>query len=529
MKSIVFGAVVVWLSIMNNMLLAGDFSWEDIGRENLNLQALLVDAQESKVIFAGKSGSILKTDNAGKSWRRVFALKARGADINALVLEKNNCNVVYAATGNGLYRSSNLGERWERIFRGKAELENQCMAVLSTAKALFVGTKAGLFISRDYGRSWHAQQTGIGSGCIFNIDSGVGQNVVLYLAASTGIFKSLDNGKSWERVFVDYSRRVSEEEAVKDEPGQSEQPDKLSDINFVKADTHNSNLLYFSCTRGVYRSANQGQSWEKLTEYGLLNRNVKMICLTDRPGLYALTSSGVFFYGSDRWTEVSFGLAAGKLNYLALDSKGNLYVAGEKGIYRGNPKEATYLLPSVMLQEYLKYEPGVKGVQEAAIKYAEVDPEKIIRWRKQAAKKAWLPKLSADLGRNTTDLWHWEAGSSAVGQSGDDLLRRGKDSLDWDVCVSWDLSELIWNADQTSIDVRSKLMVELRDDILDQVNKLYFERLRVKSELDNLALEDRNKRFDKQLKLAELTASLDSLTSGYYSEQLRLLAEKQPS
>ena len=73
------------------------------------------------------------------------------------------------------------------------------------------------------------------------------------------------------------------------------------------------------------------------------------------------------------------------------------------------------------------------------------------------------------------------------------------------------------------------LVVELRDDILDQVNKLYFERLRVKSELDNLALEDRSKRFDKQLKLAELTASLDSLTSGYYSKQLRLLAQELQS
>ena len=70
-------------------------------------------------------------------------------------------------------------------------------------------------------------------------------------------------------------------------------------------------------------------------------------------------------------------------------------------------------------------------------------------------------------------------------------------------------------------------MVELRDDILDQVNKLYFERLRAKSELDNLAIEDKNKRFDKQLKLEELTASLDSLTAGYYSEQLQLIMSKK--
>jgi predicted nucleic acid-binding Zn-ribbon protein len=69
--------------------------------------------------------------------------------------------------------------------------------------------------------------------------------------------------------------------------------------------------------------------------------------------------------------------------------------------------------------------------------------------------------------------------------------------------------------------VRSKLTVELRDDILDQVNKLYYERLRVKSELDSLAIEDKHKRFQKQLKIEELTASLDSLTAGFYSDQLR--------
>lgn len=524
MKRIVFGGAVVWLSIMCNVLLAGEFSWEDIGRENLNCQAFLVNAQESKIIFLGKSGNILKTDNAGKSWRRVLTVKGRSSDINALVMESNNYNVVYAATGNGLYRSSNLGERWERIFRGKAELENQCTAVLGTAQAIFAGTKAGLFISRDYGRSWYKQQIGIGSGCILNIEFGAGQNAAVYLAASSGIFKSLDDGKSWERIFVSYSRRDSGEEMIND---QSEQPDKLNDINFIKLDTHNSNLLYFACSKGVYRSSNQGQSWEKLTEYGLLNRDVKLICLADNSELYALTSSGVFLYSPGRWIELSFGLAAGKLNYLALDNHANIYVTGEKGIYKANPKKTSNFLPSVMLQEYLKYEPGVRDLQEEAIKYAEVSPEKISQWRKGAAKKAFFPQINVGLDRNSTDLWHWEGGSTTKEE--DDVLRRGRDSLDWDVSLSWDLSDLIWNDAQASIDVRSKLMVELRNDILDQVNKLYFERLRVKSELDNLALEDRSKRFDKQLKLQELTASLDALTSGYYSEQLRLLAEKQQS
>lgn len=63
-------------------------------------------------------------------------------------------------------------------------------------------------------------------------------------------------------------------------------------------------------------------------------------------------------------------------------------------------------------------------------------------------------------------------------------------------------------------------MVELRDDILDQVNKLYFERLRLKMELASLSIEDLKKRNEKELKLQELTASLDALTGGYFSHQI---------
>jgi len=64
-------------------------------------------------------------------------------------------------------------------------------------------------------------------------------------------------------------------------------------------------------------------------------------------------------------------------------------------------------------------------------------------------------------------------------------------------------------------------VVQLRDDILDEVTKLYFERIRVKCEIDNLSIEERKKRFEKELRLAELTASIDALTGGYFSQNLR--------
>ncbi|MFH0918654.1 MAG: hypothetical protein V1830_05920 [Candidatus Omnitrophota bacterium] len=522
MHKIIFSFAVVWLSVMGNTLLAGDFTWENIGPASLGYQVLLVNAHNNKIIFAAGSGNIFKTDDGGKNWRRILTIRSQLRNINALVTGQNNANLVYAATDNGLYRSNNLGERWQRIFRGKNNQENQCTSVGIDGQTILVGTKTGVFISRDNGRSWRKQVAELDNRGILNIDLGPGQNSIIYLAAEDGIFKSLDSGQSWERIFVGYAGEKIEEESISLDEDVSE---RKANVYFVKADKNNTNLLYFSSARGVYRSLNQGKSWEKLTEYGLLNRDVKMICLSDSSQILALTSSGVFLYKNERWLEVSFGLSPDKLSYFTLDNLNNIYIAGGKGVYKSSQNNVFNSKHGYLLEEYLKYEPSIRDVQEAAIKFAEVSPEKISQWRKDASRKAFLPQINVGLERNSTDLWHWEGGSTT--KSDDDVLHRGKDNVDWDVSLTWDLSDLIFNDAQTSIDVRSKLMVELREDILDQVNKLYFERLRVKGELDNLALEDRRKRFQNELKLEELTASLDALTCGYYSNQLRILASKQ--
>ncbi|PIQ87895.1 MAG: hypothetical protein COV73_01715 [Candidatus Omnitrophica bacterium CG11_big_fil_rev_8_21_14_0_20_43_6] len=522
MYKLAFSFTVIWLRIMVGLVLAQDFTWENLGADHQHFGAVLVNPQNSEIIFAAQSGNILKSDNSGKSWRRVLGIRGFLRNINNMVMDENNPNIIYAATDNGLYRSRDAGERWERVFRGKNSRQNQCTAIGMSGQLILVGTSSGLFISQDGGRSWDAQKMGSASAGIFNIDFSQGENKTIYLAAENGVFKSLDHGQSWENIFDGFTVQKDEEQPITQE---EDIPERQSSIRFIKADKNNINLLYLSSAKGVYRSLNQGKSWDKLSEYGLLNPDVKMLCLSDKLGILAVTSSGVFAFRNERWQEISFGLAAGKLNFIALDYLDNIYIAAEKGIYRLSQSKGFDFSGISLIEEYLKSEPEIRKVQEAAIKYAEVSPLKISQWRKEASRKAWLPQIRIGLDRNSTDLWHWEGGSTT--KSDDDILRRGKDTLDWDVSLSWDLGDLIWNEAQTGIDVRSKLMVELRDDILDQVNKLYFERIRLKSELDSLAIEDRYKRFQKQSKLEELAASLDALTCGYYSEQLRLLRAKQ--
>ncbi|MBN1354619.1 MAG: hypothetical protein JW994_08145, partial [Candidatus Omnitrophica bacterium] len=84
-----------------------------------------------------------------------------------------------------------------------------------------------------------------------------------------------------------------------------------------------------------------------------------------------------------------------------------------------------------------------------------------------------------------------------------------------------DLSDLIWNEAQTSIDVRSKLMVQLREDIVDEVIRVYFERRRTQLELAMNPPKDPQAKFEKNLRIEELTARLDGLTGGFFSKTIR--------
>ncbi|MFC1808445.1 hypothetical protein ACFL0T_08810, partial [Candidatus Omnitrophota bacterium] len=103
-----------------------------------------------------------------------------------------------------------------------------------------------------------------------------------------------------------------------------------------------------------------------------------------------------------------------------------------------------------------------------------------------------------------------------------DIYITGPDEskTNYDLNLTWDLGELIWNDDQTSIDVRSRLMVQLRNDILDDITKLYFERRRLQLELAKTERADYEKIVMKELRLNELTANIDALTGGYLSRRL---------
>ncbi|MFA5157087.1 MAG: hypothetical protein WC532_06850 [Candidatus Omnitrophota bacterium] len=503
-RELIFTVMFLIAVTVANSLAAQQAEWQDIGGGNLRFSAVWVNPDNASVIVAGSAGGIIKTENAGKQWRHVLTVRQQ---VNFFVAVSGT-NLLLAATGNGLYLSRDQGSNWKRVFKGRDYLESNCSSVALFNNRIYLGTKAGLFVSKDNCRSWQKEAGILANSriCTISVDAGN-----IYAASAQGVFKMQSGTGNWQRVFVPSAGIDNEapEEAAE------EAADEVSETCSLAVDYRKPGHLYLAAAGKTYESIDSGNTWELLPDYGLFDKYINLLLISIDSRLFACVKKGIFLLQDDRWFEVSVGLIAQDIRGLDSDRQGNIYAACNSGLFKGRIGSCVDNSGNKIEALYLNGEPEIDKVQKAAIKYAEVEPEKIIRWRRQAAKKAFMPRFTVGIDRDTGDLWHWESGSST--KTCDDVLMRGRDSIGWDVSLSWDLSEIVWNSEQTSIDTRSRLMVQLRGDILDEVTKLYFERIRVKAELDNLAIEDRKKRFEKELRLRELTAMLDGLTGGYFS------------
>lgn len=521
----VFAATGILVLVLFRPLFGTEITWQDISRGNTDLKAVLVDPDEPRFIYLGSKSGVLKSEDSGKSYRCVLSVRQEKREVNFLIFGPRNKKTIYAATGSGLYRSNDSGRNWKRLFKGRSSSESQCTAVAPLSSGIYLGTGAGLFVSRDNGRTWQKSSGDLKESPILAIATSPQEPDTLYVACVNGVYRSQNAGSSWERAFVTLPTEADND--TEEESDDSDEQQNASRINYLSVDPKNQNFLYLATDRGVYLSRDKAKTWSALPSFGLLSPEVKFLLVASDSRIYAGTRTSVFEYRKERWHELSFGLVAKEIRFLAQDKQANIYAACDNGLFKAGalgPQVDKQVNP---LESYYQNEPAIDEVQQAAIKYAEVEPEKIALWRKQASKRALLPKLSISFDQDkdktsSSSIWGTYGTSSTPGKyyTGPDD-ETNYDNHNWGVCLSWELGDLIWNDDQTSIDVRSRLMVQLREDILDEVTKLYFERLRLKLDLDNLAIEDRRKRMEKELKIKELSASLDALTGGYFSRQLQ--------
>ncbi len=511
--------------------------WVDLskGLDELDIRSIASDRGNSAVIYVASGKSVYRTVNAGNSWQKVLRLHAGDTHIDFIYIDPSDSKIIYVCTDHGVYKSESGGEgQWSLIFEGVSETTKKVICVSMEPikpEILWIGTEHGLFYLNQKSHVLE-KESKIPNAVIYSIlldGSGVTNKIV---STDQGIYKNLTD-HSWQKVFVPQTAQDNE-----DADTQSLQQFGVEEIATVPLF---SNLAYssgqgrfYAATRsGILQSDQNAVSWTNFEGQQLPDRKVNSIASSQK-AVYVATNRGVFRWDSitHSFSEMYAGLVSREVRILEYNDKGKyLLAATKRGIYRfSDPESADIELSNMQVRPIsmqltnemlarFSNEPTVLEVQQAAIRYAEVSPEKIAQWRIAAARKAWAPSLSFHQdfeNRNNVDI-------DRGGTADPDKFIQGPQEKSWDryFTVSWNLADLIWNSDQTSIDSRSKLMVELRNDVLNEVTHLYFERRRLQLEMLTDPTEQSSVNLDRQLRLQEFTANIDALTGGFLTNSLK--------
>ncbi len=107
--------------------------------------------------------------------------------------------------------------------------------------------------------------------------------------------------------------------------------------------------------------------------------------------------------------------------------------------------------------------------------------------------------------------------SGAVRRLRDSDVDRSRD-LEVAVTLSWDLGNLVYHPEQIDVSRETRALVELRDDVLDEITQLYYERRRVLAEL--AGTRDPVAALRLRLRADELAAGVDAWTGGWFGRRV---------
>jgi hypothetical protein len=170
-------------------------------------------------------------------------------------------------------------------------------------------------------------------------------------------------------------------------------------------------------------------------------------------------------------------------------------------------------------------EPTVQQVQLWANEYANTSPRQVERWLAQSVTFATLPQVGLEYRlRNDWDegfdYQNQDGGSPLVGEQNIQAVAQDADqgqTQEYKVQLDWELDKLVMSSEKIRIISEAQDIVKLRDKVLSEVTRLYFERRRLQVERLIAPKTDLMARVKDELRMMELTANIDALTGGAFS------------
>ncbi|RKR14362.1 photosystem II stability/assembly factor-like uncharacterized protein [Maribacter vaceletii] len=311
---------------------AGDF-WNV--KNNHRSEKLIHGKKHSRASY----GYVLKTTNAGKTWKKVATNISEDLDIARIIVNPVTPNQMYIATNFGFFVSNDTGETWESSGKG---LPNNLPRDLTS----YYNPKTKEFI-------------------LYLVEQTVYEPNGKSIATKGGVFKSNNGGKTWENITgnlgVNYNKITDKSHRnnyhrvlsywfdVESRKVYPEFPENTYSIfNRIAVNPLNKNEIYLVANQRHDKSFGPGDAWK--TEDG---GQTWKICA--RAGNYWNQNKDKTYWeskGFDKGANVEFahvGIANAEQNEvrfgsrsLAINSKGEVFIGVQQQTQRSNDGGKTW-------------------------------------------------------------------------------------------------------------------------------------------------------------------------------------------
>jgi len=496
-------------------------AWKLVYQPRQRVVKTIVSKDEQ--IFIGTGNGVKVSKDKGKTWKDFDTKDLEkdengNASINWVEIYEDR---IYIATSFGAYESNLEKAKWEKIFESAKSDSFNINSIFIDNDKKYLCSNDGLWICEG------GNCTRSNKGIKPNVESGNYEALFilkneedLYLSTSNGIYKFNLADQSWQDI----------------SDGLGRLPDNRTNCRHLLIDDKN-NLLA-ACGRGVYKY--EEKLWRDISQ-GIKENidgfNEVYYLFENKDILYAATASGVYELKDNSWKELAGGIRTKENNknvYFLASYNDDLYAGTDEGLF--SLLLTPYPLPLVLKGEIEKnftnlqeLEPSAIEVQKQALRFSSLPTNNDFkRYRTQARVRNIVPRVSFDINSTNvnSNYSQFQKGISTDISlnnkfDSDKTLQLQQDGKNYkQLSVYWNTGQLIYDDEVTNILNQARYTANIKENLLDDVTKIYFQRR--KAQLENLYLENLplSEKIKRDLEIAELTSQIDSRTGGWFTKEI---------
>lgn len=323
----------------------GGEQWYSVeGFRNKDLRSIVIDPKDPLTIWAVSISSLHKSIDGGKTWI-TFEPARKGKEWRnyfSLAIDPHNSKIVYVGCsgysgsdrGGCLLKTEDAGRTWRQLdikadhIPWAIALNPQSSKEVWFVTDTFSGEDGSIYQSKDGGLSWMKVETHLNPGWFEEIVINPLNPKTIYVGGENGVYRTKDGGKTWKQL----------------------QPDTWCEALILAPD--NSEIIYAAWNLNLSKSSDGGDTWITYDlSSGLFP--LEFLTLAINPQNHEIiyggdSNLGVFksVDGGATWTPVNQGIRANAVFCSEIQVEGMVYTGTIAGLYRRDKEDKWICLNS---------------------------------------------------------------------------------------------------------------------------------------------------------------------------------------